>query len=355
LADFEPVSPEHSSDGQQFSSASPSDMDLDMDLMLDDYSAIASPLSFDISDLTSINTGMGSLTNDSTMSAITDYSFDITKPVDFGGSGGGGPLFPPEAPLQQKPPATAAPSSDDFTLIATDLIHTGPASPASGHLCNCHARALEVLNQLYSLEVRTTDSTPGEGSLQSLLDANEHMLDTVGNILPCECSKDGFLLVTMSLVAFKVMARYEAAARQQTPSWFSAARVPNGITGTTEESLARGSASSHENKVQHGPLDGRIAAQVVLSELYRMQRFVRGLAKQLKEMAGLDMSANSCGERLFDRSSHHGSRATDFLMGGMFNDPALPFSAAFFCQLETDLRRRLRGLSKELADLVRTI
>ncbi|POS74412.1 hypothetical protein DHEL01_v207192 [Diaporthe helianthi] len=351
------MSPEHSSDGRHFSSASPSDMDMDMDLMLDDYSAIASPLTFDISDLTSINTELGSLTNASTMSAITDYSFDITKPVDFGDTGGGNPLFPPEAPLQQQPPPISILSSDEFTLSATDSVHIGAVPSASGHLCNCHARVLEVLNQLCSLEGgSSTDSSPGEGSLQALLDANERMLDAVGNTLPCECSKDGFLLVTMSLVAFKVMARYEAAARRQMSSWFCAAQMPNRIMQSTEESIGRGSATtSHENKVQKGPLDERMAAQVVLSELYRVQRFVRGLAKQLKEMAGLEMSADSSVERLFHSSSHHGSRGTDFLMGGIFNDPALPFSAAFFCQLETDLRRRLRGLSKELADLVRTI
>lgn len=359
FTDIENNSPDHNSEAQRLFTVSPSDMDL----MLDDYSALESPMSVDISDLTSINTGTGSNSHDWTFTdsthslsidtGITDPLPNVNNHFDFGGSTPPPAGCPPEVTLQ--PPLAAATPGHELTLgpISMTSDNSGVSS-ASDRPCECHPRALEALKQLCSSEAPLHDctglsrptTTRGTRSLQSIIDVNEHVLETVGGMLPCACSQDGFLLATMSLVAFKVMARYEAAARHQPCSSPTAALTTHGAEGVVD-------GTDHDD-LDRVLQDGRVAAQVVLSELYRVQRFLKGLSQRLKQMAGLDTGRDDHVSPLAHRSSRNGAGGRDVIMGGGLDDVALPFSAAFFCQLETDLRRRLRALSAEIADLVRT-
>lgn len=377
-------SPDHHSDAQRLFTDSPTDLDL----VLDDCSALTTPLSFDLSDLTTLNDGPGSHSHNWTLTdsshslsidtAITDPLGDVNSHFNFGGSNS-----PPCLPDICIPPPslpTVAATLPDFTFgsMSIDSDNIGVPSSMSDGSCGCHPRALEVLKQLCSAEAASSHMTT-----QEVINANEHVLETVGKMLPCGCSQDGFLLATLALIAFKVMARYEAAARHSShrsasPSFMDMTT----ITDTTMQDAAdvdiTNEGVSDIAKEQHTVTthleqmmilqDGRMSAQVILSELYRVHRFIKGLSKRLKQRAGLDSDRNDpfqmFGYTNHSKSSRNGSGgggSRDLFMGGSGfggcgspEDAALPFSAAFFCQLENDLRRRLRSMSTEIADLVRT-
>ena len=319
----------------------------DIDINLDNY--FASPISFQLPDLSDNGSWTGSnrdwsVNCPSLDTNITTPLFDITTQF--------------LSPSEHQPPH----------LVPSHQSSSGPGQLASQDLasesdCGCQPRALELLKQLCPGVPAHCTAWPSQGTekkprptglrlIQSVIAGNEHTIESIGKMLPCPCSQDGFLLATISLAVFKVMGRYEAAAREPSTPPGCGSRVGS-VDSVADDSMdqhpdssmgSSGVISRHYINVEDSD---RLAPQLVLRELYRVQRLVNGLSKRLKNMAGLDMRHDAA---LQNTQSRNGGQ--DILMGSLA-DSALPFSAPFFCQVESDLRKRLRALSTEVADLLR--
>ncbi|KAK8113411.1 hypothetical protein PG984_013937 [Apiospora sp. TS-2023a] len=343
-----------------------------------DMSDFTSMIDFDLSDFTSTNnTGSVSSTHDWASAhpptttidgTVTDSLADVNNTIfSFGDS--------------TATVTSTASHESSFSLPTSSAplsLSTGDTSTSDGSSCGCHPRALEVLKQFCSPPGGQT-RVASSSSLQAVIDENERVLDTVGTMLPCACSQDGFLLATISRIAFKVMARYEVAARCQQHSLSPSCTSPSSCSSscssssssapsTTPSAAASGDTTSSDGSGNgHGVGGGEehhhhhpMAARVVLGELYRVQRFLNGLSRRLQQMASLDAAGGgrepSSYLGLLGGPGVSGDNMINNNMGGVggLDDLSLPFSPAFYCQLEANLRRRLRGLSTDIAELVRT-
>ena len=149
----------------------------------------------------------------------------------------------------------------------------------------------------------------------------------------------------MSLIVFKVLGWYAAAARE-TPMGADGNASPN----QPLPGRRRQNSYNCEEVLQYptvvgsycigGDDQGRMAAQLVLSELHRVQRLVNQLSMRLK----------SQGMRNGAGSPSSSSDSQDSVSDG---ESALPFSATMLDQLEVDLRKRLRTLSLEIVEMLR--
>ncbi|KIM94478.1 hypothetical protein OIDMADRAFT_76913, partial [Oidiodendron maius Zn] len=170
-------------------------------------------------------------------------------------------------------------------------------------------------------------------TIQTVITGNKESIETISNILQCPCSQDGYLLAILSLVVFKILGWYAAAAREtrKTPGW------EESQSSERDQPEPRRPSSCHSEQVFQFPaiLDnyspgsedqGCIAAQLVLGELHHVQRLVAQLSSRLKVVGS---------------QSVHEDNITS------------PFSAAVLDQLAADLRKRLRTLSLEIVDTLR--
>lgn len=146
-------------------------------------------------------------------------------------------------------PAESMPSTHQTSVTCSDACPGG-----------CLTRALDLLKS-----ISVDASAPSGASAsppQALLLENKLSTDVVNRMLACSCTEDGFLLTVLSMIVLKVLGRYAAAAGRD------AARRPGCGYGTPR-------ADGDERQ--------RIAAQLVLSELHRVQRLVNQLSPRLKE------------------------------------------------------------------------
>ncbi|KAK3904910.1 hypothetical protein C8A05DRAFT_31268, partial [Staphylotrichum tortipilum] len=187
---------------------------------------------------------------------------------------------------------------------------------------------------------------------------------------------DEYLLSLATLIALKVMGWYAAAAADTPPATPPSPPPPpppppalsNPWSTTTRPSTGSNSGSASPtpspasaggggigmaeqvlrvpatvgNYLVAGQHQGRMAAQLVLSELHRVQRIVNVLSERLEgvrvragEGRGLPFKAN----------------AGDGVVG--VPGRVAPFSGQTFGLLEQDLRKRLRVLSSETIDVLR--
>lgn len=212
--------------------------------------------------------------------------------------------------------------------------------------CGCLLRALGLLKKLFRSTTTACKCSKKQGdnhmdcpklpTIQAVIVENEQTIETVTNVLQCPCLQDRYLLAIVSLIVFKILAWYAAAARE-TPL-----EMPE-KSQSIEDKLQTGSrrpSSCHSEQVLHSPApilghalvgedQGRAAAKLVLSELHRVQRLVNDLSKRLKAVDGQDS--------VRDRDA----------------DATHPFSVAMLHQLEADLRKCLRTLSLEIVDMLR--
>lgn len=333
------------------------------DLATDLDDLCASPISFSVPEM---------LDTDILRSA----PFFSTSVNDSGGDGGGGSgsgsgSSEDPATLFDAFPATlfdTFPASEDIVPELFTL--SNPHSPPNNHSshsgeqrrysgsgsndspCFCLVRALGLMKQLLpspstvwktSATSGLDKSTTNPPTIQAVITKNEHTIEAVGTMLECSCSQDGYLLAIVSLIVFKVLSWYAAAALT----------TPSSSDDNHSVQSPRSCQSAHQSRseqVLQDPavvgsycLDGedsaRMAAQVVLSELHRVQRLVNQLSAKLKVQApknnGLaDKPAPSTSESV-------GSETT------------LSLSTAILSQLELDLRKRLKALSLEIVESLR--
>ena len=220
--------------------------------------------------------------------------------------------------------------------------------------CCCLIRALGLLKQLFpnastacarSRRQSNESITCQLPTLQSVVAENEQTIEAISIMLQCQCSQDEYLLAIMSLVVFKVLGWYAAAARQ-TP-------VTDGSQSPTMANTDQRQLSlRHSEQVLQSPTvvgsycidgedQGRMAAQLVLSKLHRVQQLVNSLSQQLK------------GHRMRNETADTTNNAADGNDTPPNRENRSPFSATMLDQLETDLRKRLRALSLDIVDMLR--
>ncbi|KAI7788170.1 hypothetical protein LA080_012235 [Diaporthe eres] len=223
--------------------------------------------------------------------------------------------------------------------------------------CGCLTQSLDLLKTLSAqpatqtgLSVPESQDTPGAstyGCAHSVLTENKQSIEAVSERLTCRnCAGDNFLLAILSMTVLKILERYAAAARAQSggarPSDSeaeTASRLANGILASSKDQMA---ALSHTYNTPRNR--GRRAAQLVLSELHRVQRLVNQLSPKLKrpreaERRDLDPELELWGRRDVSRGYDPG--------------PAAPFSATTLGQMESDVRRSLSALSSEIINGLR--
>ena len=241
-------------------------------------------------------------------------------------------------------PPTSHPSSN------SDVQQPQGSHPNSSS-CFCLIRALGLMKQLFPgpSAACTTSASPELDrsipfpTIQAVIAKNERTLEAVSTMLQCPCSQDGYLLAIMSLIIFKVLGWYGAAATGGRTSSAS-------DKDRCAESTSHSRCCSYSEQVLLDPtvvgsyhLNGedvtRMAAQLVLSELHLAQRLVNQLSAKLK-MQGARNSGMA--NPPISLTSENADSETPFSLSPVMLD-----------QLEVDLRKRLRALSLGFADGLR--
>ncbi|KAL2853659.1 aflatoxin regulatory protein-domain-containing protein [Aspergillus pseudodeflectus] len=238
-------------------------------------------------------------------------------------------------PMPEDNLSKSSPVPESQTL-STDMPSSPPSidlyTPANILQCSCFSRSLALLRELFPNHTAccTTSSQKNEYStnppptIQQVITQNEKTVTEIGQILDCYCSQDGYTLTIITLTVLKVLAWYGAVA---------------------QESRAAGEQQIHAEQIDRAPVvigsyhlngdeQSRMAAQLVLSELHRVQRVVNTLSERLKSQ-GLQESM--------------GGRPDGTCLDG--HESVLPVH--LLDQLAADLRARLRGLSGQIVDRLR--
>ncbi|KAF2017046.1 hypothetical protein BU24DRAFT_420070 [Aaosphaeria arxii CBS 175.79] len=196
----------------------------------------------------------------------------------------------------------------------------------------CMMQAMCLLQQLFPQSMSTTEtscentkmksagnspSPPPEKMappMEAVIATNKQAIDAVGTMLECSCVQSGYLLAILSLIVFKALDSYDAAANSTQP------RLENPLDEDSRYT----------------------AAQLVLGELHRVQRLVNQLSGKMKEhirAAGI----------VPNKDLIKAEAGVDQPMG----DASMPFSENMLEQLEADMRRRLKKLSLSMASYLR--
>lgn len=181
-------------------------------------------------------------------------------------------------------------------------------------------------------------------------------------MLACHCSQDAYLLAIMAHIVFKALGWYAVAA-PPTPSVTpttspsskgdgsaSISSDSNNNSGGRSSSTRRSStaiSSSYLEQVNwqagrvgryrlDGDDSGRMAAQLVPSELHRVQSLVKELVAKLKAQSGTEWPSVSAGNIAEQQ-------------------PISPISGAILDLLGVDLRKRLKELSVEIVRSLRNV
>lgn len=238
-----------------------------------------------------------------------------------------------------------------------------------GFLKELFPDASKAYTQPYERRTSVSDAESPFPTIQSVIAQNERIVEAMESILECSCSQqDGYLLSVLSLVLFKILDWYAAAGRAAPTVTTTAAcydsysklhRTPPHNPCCDIQRLSR-SSSSHfvaGNLCVEGEDSGRVAAQMVLSELHRAQRLVNKLSARFNEIrigsaaaaGGAEAAAAAAAPAPSTSSTSDG---INMLRGGK---TTWPFSTAMFDQLEADLRKRLRTVSLVIVDTIRRV
>lgn len=202
---------------------------------------------------------------------------------------------------------------------------------------SCLTLALRMLANLH-VAPQACRSFPAPGGksypipmVDSVISSNKAIIDSISIMLTCSCSLDEQLASILSLIAFKVMAWYAAAARDADHSSDSA----NNLTTLGPERVLQLPITVGKYRLNSAD-HCRMRAQLVLSELHRVVRLVEQLSKRFQEArARINMAASSSG-------------AEDAATKGHW------LSASVFVMLDADLRKRLQSLTKEMMAILRS-
>ncbi|KAL8826602.1 MAG: hypothetical protein Q9191_003697 [Dirinaria sp. TL-2023a] len=239
--------------------------------------------------------------------------------------------------------ASPTPPSSYCTNHMTNL--TTPSSlnsllDTTSHLAdpgsNCLSQALNLLAALHGTGASCSTSTTGRlptprdspsASSAPIVDeaiaTNRNTLEKAMIIVKCPCfSQNEQLVFLVALIAFKVMALYAGAACESAGK----SELTNPINLEQAPPIPNTNESSHAR------------AQLVLGELHRVVRLVDMLSKRFEEYR----------------------RNTDVSMGGSDDHDSGGgkrdcISTSVFVQLEADLRKHLRAVTKDTMTILRSV
>lgn len=229
--------------------------------------------------------------------------------------------------------------------------HSQQEPYTTGENCFCLSQALGILRQFSQQPSMPCRKSPTPAldrpvtltPIHDVIGKNEHTIETIGSMLQCSCSQDGYLLTIMSLIIFKVLGCYVAAARRTPAPCDDSHLVQGPPTPVSRHSphteFSRQDSSATSNYGLNEEDSARMAAQLVLSELHRVQRLVNQLSTKLKAQAAERSEVADPPYSLDCESAD--------------NETMLPLSALMLSQLETDLRKRLRGVSLSIVEVLR--
>lgn len=224
----------------------------------------------------------------------------------------------------QHPPVSTTPPATRSVPTPAPPPAVAPNPPPTSNCCLL--KAMELLPTLFSPSASCTcqGGLPSSHQVQPLpltteqvVTKNQQTLSAFQSMLTCPCTSNptnsGYLLALISLAILQVLAWYRAAAL---PLAGHAPRSCHAVHATRAAPAVAGGYHLEDDNDS-----ARMAAQLVLSELHRVQRLVTVLAQRV-QVAGDGGGSGFLG-------------------------------AVWLGQVEGDLRRRVKGLAGEIVDLLR--
>lgn len=213
--------------------------------------------------------------------------------------------------------------------------------------CSCLGQALALMRQISSPSSPYTcttwsgqnlDTASGKPSIHAVIAQNEATIDSMSAMLDCLCLQDGYVLAVMSLIIFKALGWYAAVA-------WGAPSVQFPPTGRSPSPSSAEQALQDSTTVGNFRLEGedsaRLTAQLVLGELHRVRQLIDRLSPKLKVHAARKEEEPEGAEAPESRD--------------VYGEMALPLSAVMYHQLDVDLRRRLKAVSREIIDRLKRL
>lgn len=291
-----------------------------------------------------------SSSNQSPLAGISEeMAMDIWDSTDFGGFSA----------------AMESPMIVDASLEAAFLAPTDPAAKPTA--CCCLTLALETLAQQFpnpAALCQLPDATTLGGNhqirtLDSVISENTTVMATVSKMLECPCSEDEYVAIIITLILFKVMGWYAAAAKcgcnnlpELSDQAVSACSRSSSASATSTSSLSEQVMhfpTTVGNYCVNGQEKSRMAAQLVLSELHRVSSLVDKLSVRLH---GRSSSTTPSRHHNTFSDSDEVPLGTHVMSGsGTLPSPRPSNSTAH--QLEQDLRQRLRLISSSTITILR--
>ena len=198
---------------------------------------------------------------------------------------------------------------------------------------DCMSRALNILKNLHIAPSTCTSissgcPTPKEAPrIDHVLTTNKEVIDSITSIISCSCSLDLQLILVLTLITSKVITWYSAVVRcDDHPRQAGSSASRSGSFATAERVLHQPISVGKYHL--DGDDMGKMRAQLVLSELHRVVRLVKQLARCFVGL-GLDSSQAQ----------------------GRSNSPK--FTPVIGMELEAFLRGRLKAMTKEAVDVLR--
>lgn len=248
----------------------------------------------------------------------------------------------------------------DLQVLAAGNSEVARATDTSS--CGCLTQSLDLLKTLSAQPAsqaglpgpesqETPDALTYGSSSHSVLTENKQSIEAVSERLTCTaCAGDNFLLAVLSMTVLKILERYAAAARGAQSGGSGAAR-PNDQEAERASRLANSILASSKDQMvvlsrtYNTPRNrGRKAAQLVLSELHRVQRLVNQLSPKLRQPKEAERRTLEPELEFWGRQS---------MSRGYDPGPTAPFSATTLGQMESDVRKSLSALSSEIINGLR--
>lgn len=223
--------------------------------------------------------------------------------------------------------------------------------------CDCLTLALDLLKMLSSargsprgsstgLDTMATSTENDINSIQTVLTKNKQSIEAVNSMLACSCAEDGFLLTILSMIVLKMLGAYAAAARAKLHDAGAETGKPTILTNciifSNNDQLRRLSSLYDAPSDENG--SERMAAQLVLGELHRVQRLVNQLSPRLKGALEERERESRLEQDLWNRQR---------VMGESEPMTMAPFSASTLDQVDSDLRKSLSNLSAGIISRLR--
>lgn len=250
----------------------------------------------------------------------------------------------PTSPAEPK--ASMSPSRRGIMQMTRDQRESCEAPPHS-----CLTQALRSMEEVSSPQ--SASGGPAVPATRDIIAQNRAVVEAARSMASCACSQDSYLLVVISLVVFKVLNRYAVAARQGA----SAVHVQVNFDGDGDGDDADPSQSGcpapgkrraiphstqldrHDSSLDYcleGADSGRMAAQLILSELHLVRRVVEQLSSKLKNQAASD-----------------GGEPLEGVDGELLT--TLPLSTASYDNIALALTQRLRALALDVIGLLKKL